>query len=107
MKSSRRILSVLLAGILIFVLAQMSAWAQTAVAPAAKHCIPGHEDNGRMAVIRVLSAASSKKSAPTPKATASIRTNGSISAPVLTRACATETISGVTMSDWTGLDMLK
>jgi len=72
------------------------------------HChILGHEDNGMMAIIRVLPAASSKQSAPTPKATASNRTSESTSAPVLTRTSATETIDGMTVSSWTEMDMLK
>jgi FtsP/CotA-like multicopper oxidase with cupredoxin domain len=72
------------------------------------HChILGHEDNGMMSVIRVLPAASSKQSTPTPKATASIRTNDSTSAPVVTPASATETIDRTPMPSWTELDMLK
>jgi FtsP/CotA-like multicopper oxidase with cupredoxin domain len=72
------------------------------------HChILGHEDNGMMAIIRVLPAASSKQSAPTPKATASSRASESTSAPVLTRTSATETIDGMTVSSWTEMDMLK
>jgi FtsP/CotA-like multicopper oxidase with cupredoxin domain len=72
------------------------------------HChILGHEDNGMMAVIRVLPAASSKQSTPTPKATASIRTNDSTSAPVVTPVSATETIDRTPMPGWTELDMLK
>lgn len=72
------------------------------------HChILGHEDNGMMAVIRVLPAASSKQSAPTPKATASNRTTESTSAPVLTWTSATETIDRIPMASWTELDMLK
>ncbi|HEV7673872.1 MAG TPA: multicopper oxidase domain-containing protein [Candidatus Angelobacter sp.] len=72
------------------------------------HChILGHEDNGMMAVIRVLPAANSKQSTPTPKATASIQTNGSTSAPVVTPAYATETIDRTFMPSWTELDMLK
>ncbi|HEY5028747.1 MAG TPA: multicopper oxidase domain-containing protein, partial [Candidatus Angelobacter sp.] len=72
------------------------------------HChILGHEDNGMMSVIRVLPAASSKQSTPTPKATASIRTNDSTSAPVITPASATEPIDRTPMPSWTELDMLK
>jgi len=72
------------------------------------HChILGHEDNGMMAVIRVLPAANSKQSTPTPKATASTRTNDSTSAPVVTPASDTETIDRTPMPSWTELDMLK
>ncbi|MCU1256620.1 MAG: Multicopper oxidase [Candidatus Angelobacter sp.] len=72
------------------------------------HChILGHEDNGMMSVIRVLPAASSKQSTPTPKATASIQTNDSTSAPIVTPASGTETIDRTFMPSWTELDMLK
>ncbi|HXO39228.1 MAG TPA: multicopper oxidase domain-containing protein, partial [Candidatus Acidoferrum sp.] len=72
------------------------------------HChILGHEDNGMMAVIRVLPAATSKQSTATPKATASIRTNDSTSAPAAIPASATETIDRTPMPSWTELDMLK
>jgi hypothetical protein len=72
------------------------------------HChILGHEDNGMMAIIRVLPAASSKQSTPTPKATASNQTNDSNSAPVATRTAAIETIDRTPMPSWTELDMLK
>lgn len=72
------------------------------------HChILGHEDNGMMAVIRVLPAASSKQSAATPKATASNRTTESTSAPILAWTSATETIDRIPTASWTELDMLK
>jgi FtsP/CotA-like multicopper oxidase with cupredoxin domain len=72
------------------------------------HChILGHEDNGMMSVIRVLPAASSKQSTPTPKATASNQTNDSNSDPVVIRTSATETIDRTPMPSWTELDMLK
>jgi FtsP/CotA-like multicopper oxidase with cupredoxin domain len=70
------------------------------------HChILGHEDNGMMAVIRVLPAASSKQSTTTPKATASNQPADSNSAQVSTRTfVAAEPVDG-TMSNWTDLDM--
>ncbi|MGC2694159.1 MAG: multicopper oxidase domain-containing protein, partial [Candidatus Angelobacter sp.] len=72
------------------------------------HChILGHEDNGMMAVIRVLPAATSKQSTATPKATASNQTTDSNSAPVLVRTSAPEPVDGMTMFNWTEMDMLK
>ena len=73
------------------------------------HChILGHEDNGMMAVIRVLPAASSKQSTTTPKATASNQPADSNSAQVSTRTfVAAEPVDGTMMSNWTDLDMLK
>ncbi|HEY2499132.1 MAG TPA: multicopper oxidase domain-containing protein [Candidatus Angelobacter sp.] len=73
------------------------------------HChILGHEDNGMMAVIRVLPAASSKQSTTTPKATASNQSADSNSAQVSTRTfVAAEPVDGTMMSNWTDLDMLK
>ncbi|HEU4415366.1 MAG TPA: multicopper oxidase domain-containing protein [Candidatus Angelobacter sp.] len=71
------------------------------------HChILGHEDNGMMAVIRVLPAATSKQSTTTPKATASNQTTDSNSAPMLVPV-ATEPADGMTMFNWTEMDMLK
>lgn len=72
------------------------------------HChILGHEDNGMMAVIRVLPAASSKQSTPTPKATAANQSTDPNTAPVLVRTSASEPVDGLTMFNWTELDMLK
>ena len=71
------------------------------------HChILGHEDNGMMAIVRVLPATNSKQSNAAPKTTAANQPADSNKA-ALVKTAAVGTADTTTMADWAEMEMLQ